>query len=82
MATATLTSKGQTTVPKEVRDFLGLHEGDQIEFVIGRGEVVLRPATLDVKSLKGILREKDQKTLSVEEMNTAIKHRFRNLHPK
>lgn len=79
MPTATLTSKGQTTVPKEVRDFLGLHEGDQIEFVIGHGEVVLRPATLDVKSLKGILRQEGQKPVSVAEMNSAIKQRFRNL---
>lgn len=34
MSTATLTSKGQTTVPKEIREHLRLHAGDRIEFVI------------------------------------------------
>ncbi len=75
MPTATLTSKGQTTVPKEVRDYLHLQEGDQIEFLIGEGEVILRPATLDIKSLRGVLRREGQKTVSIEEMDSAIKKR-------
>ena len=75
MPAATLTSKGQTTVPKEVRDYLNLQEGDQIEFVIEEGEVVLRPATLDIKSLKGILRQEGRKVVSIEQMNRAIRSR-------
>jgi antitoxin PrlF len=48
----TLTSKGQTTIPKPIRDHLGLHAGDQLDFVIEPdGRVTLRPATIDVMDL-------------------------------
>ncbi len=40
---ATLTSKGQITIPQEVRQRLGLRQGDQIEFVIEDGVTVVRP---------------------------------------
>ena len=43
MAT-TLTSKGQITVPKKIRDYLGLRPGSAVDFFLGpRGEVILRP---------------------------------------
>jgi AbrB family looped-hinge helix DNA binding protein len=57
MAVATLTSKGQTTIPKEIRDLLGLAPGDKLDFVVETdGRVVLRPATRDVRELRGMLR--------------------------
>lgn len=34
MATATITSKGQTTIPASIRDFLDLHAGDKLEFIM------------------------------------------------
>ena len=44
MTTATVTSKGQVTIPKKVRDALHLATGDTIEFVVReKGEVILRP---------------------------------------
>src|SRR5688572_15485594 len=53
MPSSTLTSKGQTTIPKEVRDHLKLQSGDQIDFVIQEnGTVLLRPATIHVRELK------------------------------
>ncbi len=73
MATGTLTSKGQTTIPKEVRDHLHLSPGDKLDFLIdAEGRVVLRPATLDVRKLKGLLKRKRGKPVSLEEMNRAI----------
>jgi len=40
-----LTTKGQVTIPKRVRDALGLKAGDQVDFVLDdRGEVVVRRA--------------------------------------
>ena len=46
MSTAVLTSKGQTTIPKDVRDYLGLRAGDRIEFVLTEDKtVLLKPAT-------------------------------------
>lgn len=73
MTVATLTSKGQTTIPKQVRDHLKLHPGDKLDFVIeSEGRVVIKPAKLDVRSLKGLLKRRDGKVLSIEEMNAAI----------
>lgn len=72
-AHAIITSKGQTTIPKPVRDFLHLHTGDQIDFIIeGENRVVIRPSTLDVHHIKGLLKRKDGKKLTVEQMNEAI----------
>ena len=76
MPSSTLTSKGQTTIPKEVRDHLQLEAGDQIEFLIqDDGQVVLRPATVDLLSLSGRLRRADRKPVSLEAMRKAIRSR-------
>ena len=73
MTVATLTSNGQTTIPKQVREHLKLNPGDKLDFVIeSGGRVVIRPAKLDVRELKGLLKRRDGKVLSVEEMNAAI----------
>lgn len=76
MATSRMSTKGQLVVPKEIRDHLGLRPGDRIDFVIQEdGEVVLRPAVLDVHDLKGILKRKGGKTVSIREMKEAIRRR-------
>ncbi|MGD9585008.1 MAG: AbrB/MazE/SpoVT family DNA-binding domain-containing protein [Lysobacterales bacterium] len=72
MSTATVTSKGQITIPAAVRSSLGVDTGDRIEFVQvapGRYEVVA--ANLAVTDLKGIL-PKPVKPLSIEDMDAAI----------
>ena len=75
MSTATLTSKGQVTIPMEVRQRMGLDTGDRIEFVLLEGgEYAIRPAIDDVRSLKGLLR-KPPKPVSIEDMNAAIRKR-------
>jgi antitoxin PrlF len=78
MATGTLTSKGQITVPKEIRDYLKLRPGHRLEFQITReGAVFLRPRNRDVRELKGIVHSPHAKPVTVEEMNQAIADRFR-----
>ena len=78
MPSSTLTRKGQTTIPKQVRDHLKLQSGDQLDFLIREdGTVVLRAATLHVRELKGILHRKNMKSVSVDAMNDAIRKRFR-----
>jgi AbrB family looped-hinge helix DNA binding protein len=73
MAVATLTSKGQTTIPKEIRDLLGLAPGDKLDFVVeSDGRLVLRPATLDVRQLRGLLHRRSKKPVSLEPMDRAI----------
>lgn len=75
MTTATMTSKGQVTIPAEVRQRLGLGTGDRIEFVeLEAGGFAIKPAIDDVRSLKGLLAKPD-KPVSVADMNVAIRQR-------
>lgn len=75
MPTATMTSKGQLTVPAAVRQRLGLESGDRVEFVeIEDGRFAIQPANDDVRSLKGMLR-RPAKPVSVDDMNAAIRRR-------
>ena len=66
---STLTSKGQITIPREIRDQLQLKTGDRVEFIFGdNGRVELLPATASITELKGMLPA-PRKPVSVEEMN-------------
>lgn len=77
MATSTLTSKGQITIPKEVRDHLKLRTGHRLEFRIdSNGRVVMQPRSRDVRELKGIIRAPRRKPVTIEEMNEAIARGF------
>lgn len=69
-----VTSKGQTTVPKEVRDFLGLGEGAQVEWTIDEdGKATVRPRKkLRAVDLAGMLGPSPVGPVTVEEMNEAI----------
>jgi len=72
MATATLTSKGQITLPKVVRERLGLEAGDKVEFVETEpGVYKMIAATRDVRDLKGLV-PKPAKPVTVEEMGRVI----------
>ena len=75
MSAATITSKGQITIPKDIRALLDLHSGDKINFIVQEsGEVRFLPATQDISTLKGII-SKPQKAVTVEEMKATIKAR-------
>ena len=72
MPVATLTSKGQITLPISVRNALGLSAGAQVDFLPVDGSVVLVPVRSDVASLKGRFAGRVKKPVSVEAMNEAI----------
>ena len=73
MPSSTVTSKGQVTIPKEVRDRLRIGTGDRLSFVVREdGVVELRPETADLRVLYGVLEYKG-KPRSVEEMDEAIR---------
>jgi len=73
MASATVTSKGQITIPAEVRNKLGLDAGDRVRFIeTGDKEFSIVPATGSVRELKGIFRGRRAKPVSLEEMDRAI----------
>jgi AbrB family looped-hinge helix DNA binding protein len=75
MPTATLTSKGQITVPVTVRTSLNVDAGDRVEFVeMAPGRFEFVALTRDVKALKGMFGPA-KKTVSIDEMNAAIARR-------
>ena len=72
MSTATLTSKGQITLPADLRRVLSLESGDRIEFFRqADGVYALRPLTGTVRDLKGIV-PKPAKRVSIAQMDRAI----------
>jgi len=76
MADATLTSKGQITIPVQVRNALGIEAGDRVEFVeLSEGQFVIMAATKSIRDLEGLFRGRRSKPVSVEEMNAAISQR-------
>lgn len=67
---ATLTSKGQTTIPKEIRDGLGMKPGDRMTFTLmPDATVVMRVKSKRVAELAGILHKKGRKPVSVEQLS-------------
>ena len=74
MSESTITSKGQITIPKAVREALHLEVGDKVYFdVRDDGTVVLRARNARVESLFGLLKDKSKlkRPLRIEEMNPA-----------
>jgi AbrB family looped-hinge helix DNA binding protein len=73
MGAATLTSKGQITIPVQVRTALGVNAGDRVEFVeMEKGKFAIIAATRSVRELNGLLYRKERKPVSIAEMNAAI----------
>ena len=71
MATATLTSKGQLTIPKAVRDALGLATGDRVQFVEQEGGFRLVAATRDARELKGMFADRRKKAATLDEIKAS-----------
>lgn len=72
MPAATMTSKGQITVPAEVRAKFRLHAGTKIDFIVNQaGDLVLKPKTGDIRRLRGIVKY-DGPPVSIEDMDRAI----------
>jgi antitoxin PrlF len=79
MALATLTTKGQITIPKIIRDSLKLNTGDKIEIIITEDrEAIIRPVSKKVDDIFCKLRKPGRKAVSLETMDDAIKNRMRD----
>jgi AbrB family looped-hinge helix DNA binding protein len=77
MPTATLTSKGQITIPQKIRQHLGLEAGDRLEFVVQADDSVLMiPATSRLADLEGILPPPGQ-PIPLENMEQAMRRQGR-----
>ncbi len=67
---ATLTSKGQTTIPKGIRDSLGMKPGDRMTFTLmPDATVVMRVKSKSVTELAGMLKKKGRNPLPVEQLS-------------
>ena len=70
MTETTLTSKGQVTVPREIRERLGLESGDKLSFtLLSDGTVVMRAKTRRLADLAGVLTRPGQPKVSIEDIN-------------
>ena len=79
MALATLTSKGQVTIPKIIRDSLKLNTGDKIEIIVTeKREAIIRPVSKKVNDIFCKLHKPGRKALSLKLMDDAIKNRMKD----
>jgi len=73
MPTSTVTTKGQVTIPKAIREAIGVGPGDRVRFLRrDDGVVVIEPETVEVLSLKGLFEDRVTRPVSLEEMDDAI----------
>jgi antitoxin PrlF len=78
MPQSTLTSKGQITIPKTVREALKLDIGGKIEFIILQdGDVLLHPITKAVDDVFGRLYQQRRASVSISEMDEGIRRKVR-----
>ncbi len=69
-----MTSKGQITIPKEIRDRLGVRPGDRVRFrETAEGTIVVEAEATDLMDLFGALSPPRGRHVSVEEMEAAVR---------
>jgi antitoxin PrlF len=67
---STLTSKGQTTIPKAIRESLGMKTGDKMTFTLmPDGAVIMRVKNKQVSDLAGLLQKKGRKAIPIERLS-------------
>jgi antitoxin PrlF len=76
---ATLTSKGQITLPKEIRDRLGLDAGSMLDFqILEDNTITARQVKPDARRIRGLLKSPHAIPLTVEQMDEAVSKRLRD----
>ena len=79
MALATLTTKGQVTIPKKIRESLKLHTGDKIEIIVTeKREAIIRPISKKVDDVFCKLHRPGRKAVTLEAMDDAIRNRMKD----
>ena len=74
MTTSTITSRGQITIPRHIREKVHLQEGDKIEWVeTDDGHIEIIPVTRDAAQVAGLFKHWVKKSVSIDDMNTAVK---------
>ena len=76
---ATLTSKGQITLPKEIRDRLGLDAGSMLDFqLLADNTITARQVLPDARRIRGLLKSPHATALTVEQMDEALSKHLRD----
>jgi len=79
VALATLTTKGQVTIPKKIRESLKLHTGDKIEIIVTeKREAIIRPISKKVDDVFCKLHRPGRKAVTLEAMDDAIRNRMKD----
>ncbi len=79
MALATLTTKGQVTIPKKIRESLKLHAGDKIEIIVtDKREAIIRPISKKVDDLFCKLHKPGRKAVKLDTIDDAIRNRMKD----
>ena len=78
MALATITTKGQLTIPKTIRESLQLHSGDKVEIIVtDTKEAIMRPISKKVDDLFRKLHKPGRKSVTLEEMDEAVARKMK-----
>ena len=78
---ATLTSKGQITLPKEIRERLGLDAGSMLDFqILADNTITARPVKPDARRIRGLLKSPHATAPTVEQMDEAVSKLLRDKH--
>ena len=78
---ATLTSKGQITLPKEIRDRLGLDTGSILDFqILADNTITARSVKPDARRIRGLLKSPHGAPLTVQQMDEGISRHLRDKH--
>ena len=76
---ATLTSKGQITLPKEIRDRLGLDAGSMLDFqILEDNTITARPVVPDARRIRGLLKSPHATPPTAEQMDAAVSKHLRD----
>lgn len=79
MVLATLTTKGQVTIPKKIRELLKLHTGDKIEIIVtGKREAIIRPVSKKVDDIFCRLHKPGRQAVTLEDIDDAIRNRLKD----
>ena len=80
---ATLTSKGQITLPKEIRDRLGLDAGSLLDFqILEDNTITARQVVPDARRIRGLLKSPHATALAVPQMDEAVSKHLRDRHAR
>lgn len=78
MPTSTITTKGQVTIPKKIREKLNLKSGDSIDFEVdSRNRIIMVPAKYKPGDVYGILYRKEREAFTAEEMESGVSEYFK-----